>query len=443
MRENNRENNLVNLSATESAALFERAEQRLPGGVNSPVRAFRGVGGHPRFIASAKGSRIFDEDGNSYIDYVGSWGPALFGHGDENILEAVVSSAARGLSFGAPTRLEVEMAETLCEMIPSFDMVRMVNSGTEAVMSTIRLARGFTGRDLIVKFAGCYHGHSDSMLVAAGSGAMTQGVPDSLGVPEGAAKDTLTLPYNDIREIEKCFDKFGENISSVIVEPVAANMGVVLPEEGFLQALRDITARHGALLIFDEVITGFRLSAGGAQEYFSVSPDLATFGKIVGAGMPVGAYGGRADIMKCIAPLGGVYQAGTLSGNPVAMAAGLAALKKIKARGASLYASLEQKAEALASGLELAAADCGIDVRAPRTVGLGSIFFTENTPLNRDMVMNCDASLYSKFFHGMLSRGVYFAPSAYEAFFLSDAHSAEDIGRTIGAAREVFEEMRG
>lgn len=424
------------LDTKKSAALFERGSAVIPGGVNSPVRAFRAVGGTPRFIASAKGCKITDVDGNRYIDFVGSWGPMLLGHANETIIEAVQAAAKKGLSYGAPTEAEVIMAERLCALVPSLDMVRMVNSGTEAVMSALRAARGYTGRDGIVKFEGCYHGHADSMLVAAGSGLLTQGVPDSAGVPADYAKHTITLPYNDCEAVRALFKKQGDSIAAVIVEPVAANMGVVLPQEGFLATLREETQRHGALLIFDEVITGFRLGLSGAQGFYGITPDLSTFGKIIGGGMPVGAYGGRADVMRYIAPLGPVYQAGTLSGNPVAMAAGLATLVLLSEDG--LYEKLAQKGAQWAAGLKAAAQKHGIDVQTPHVGSLVGIYFNCHPVCDYVSVKQSDAERYKRFFHALLERGVYIAPSAFEAMFLSIAHSGSDIEAALSAADEAF-----
>ncbi len=425
----------------QSAALFERACGLLPGGVKSPVRAFGAVGGTPRFIERAKGCRIYDADGNAYVDYVLSWGPALLGHAPAAVVEAVTEAAAKGLSFGAPCEGEVAIAERIRALVPCMDMLRMVNSGTEATMSALRLARGFTGRDNFVKFAGCYHGHADAMLVAAGSGALTQGVPNSAGVPADFAAHTIVLPYNDVEAVRDCFRKQGGTIAAVFVEPIAANMGLVLPAPGFLETLRALCDEHGALLVFDEVITGFRLAPGGAQQAFGIAPDLSCFGKIIGGGMPVGCYGGRADVMRQIAPLGPVYQAGTLSGNPVAMAAGIATLDAIRAGGDRLYADLVAKSARLADGLQSAADDAGIALQTPRATGIAGIFFAEAPIRSHADLSKADAGRYARFFHGMLERGFAFAPSAFEAIFLSSAHDDESIDATIAAARDVFAEM--
>ncbi|MBQ4050087.1 MAG: glutamate-1-semialdehyde 2,1-aminomutase [Oscillospiraceae bacterium] len=423
-----------------SRALFTRAEKVIPGGVNSPVRAFRSVGGNPRFITRAKGSRLWDADGKEYIDYVGSWGPMILGHNDERILEAVSKAACDGLSFGAPTEREVLVAELMTSMVPGLEMVRMVNSGTEAVMSAVRLARGYTGKDKVIKFAGCYHGHSDSMLVKAGSGVMTQGVPDSLGVPAAAAKDTLTAVYNDADSVEMLLRENRGQIAAVIVEPVAANMGVITPKEGFLQKLRRLCDENGALLIFDEVITGFRLCKGGAQEFYGVKADLCTYGKIIGGGMPVGAYGGRKEIMNWIAPSGQVYQAGTLSGNPVAMAAGLAQLTVLN-EDPSVYERINHLGELFACGMK----ELIEKYRAPLTVtGVGSlrcVFFTSDTVENYEDAKKSDTALFARYFNKMLEKGFYFAPSQFEAAFFSAAHTEADIRATLAAADETFAEI--
>ncbi len=406
--------------------LFERAKEVIPGGVNSPVRAFLSVGGTPRFIRSAQGARMRDEQGKEYLDFVGSWGPMILGHNHPAVLDAVCEAAQNGLSFGAATRPEVELAELFCAMVSCADMVRMVNSGTEAVMSAIRVARGFTGRDKVVKFDGCYHGHSDAMLVRAGSGVMTAGNASSAGVPNGCTQDTVGAAYNDIASVQQAFDTYPGEIAAVIVEPVAANMGVVVPEDGFLQALRDLCTAQGALLIFDEVITGFRLSAGGAQQYYGVTPDMAVFGKIIGGGMPVGAYCGRREIMECIAPLGGVYQAGTLSGNPVAMAAGLAQLTILQ-QNSGIYDYIEELGNMLRDGLTAIAqrydAACAVS-------GVGSLscaFFAREVPRNYQQALQADTGLYAAYFNFLLERGVYLAPAQFEAMFVSAAHTPEDI----------------
>jgi glutamate-1-semialdehyde 2,1-aminomutase len=412
-----------------SDELFARAEKVLPGGVNSPVRAFRAVGRNPLFIAGAHGARMRDEDGNEYLDYVCSWGPMLLGHDEPRVREAVLAACAEGLSFGAATAREVEIAEQMCRMVPGLEMVRMVNSGTEAVMSALRLARGATGRDKLVKFIGCYHGHSDAMLVKAGSGLLTNGTPNSLGVPRGAAQDTLLANYNDLASVRALFAGNPGQIAAVIVEPVAANMGVVPPEPGFLEGLRALCTREGALLVFDEVITGFRLAPGGAAEYFGVTPDLYTFGKIIGGGMPVGAYGGSRALMEQVSPLGGVYQAGTLSGNPVAMAAGLAMLGRLEGNRA-LYEGLEKKAGRLAEGLRAALPGCTVN----QIGSLLSVFFTPGPVRTYDDAARCDTQAYARYFRHMLDAGVYLAPAQFEAMFVSAAHTDGDIERTIRAA---------
>ncbi|ROR34792.1 glutamate-1-semialdehyde 2,1-aminomutase [Inmirania thermothiophila] len=420
-----------------SQELFERARRVIPGGVNSPVRAFRAVGGEPPFIARAEGAYLWDADGRRYIDYVGSWGPMILGHAHPAVIEAVRETAARGLSFGAPCALEVELAELVCELVPSVEMVRMVSSGTEATMSAIRLARGFTGRDRIVKFEGCYHGHADALLVKAGSGALTLGVPTSPGVPAALAAHTLTLTYNDAGQVREVFDRMGDEIACVIVEPVAGNMNCIPPEPGFLETLREVCDRHGALLIFDEVMTGFRVALGGAQARYGVRPDLTTLGKVLGGGMPVGAFGGRREVMERIAPTGPVYQAGTLSGNPVAMAAGLATLRLLREPG--LYERLEARTAALCAGLEAAARETGVALRTQHVGAMFGLFFTEAERITGYAdVTACDAERFRRFFHGMLARGVYLAPSAFEAAFMSTAHTEADIEATVAAAREVL-----
>lgn len=418
-----------------SQALFDRAKAVIPGGVNSPVRAFGSVGMTPRFIAGAKGDRIRDVEGNEYIDYIGSWGPMILGHAHPAVLEAVAQAARDGLSFGATTEREVEMAELICNIVPSVEMVRMVNSGTEAVMSAIRAARGFTGRDKLVKFAGCYHGHTDAMLVKAGSGVMTQGLPGNSGVPQGCTKDTLTATYNDLGSVEALFEANPNEIAAVIVEPVGANMGVVLPEPGFLEGLRAICDANGALLIFDEVITGFRLQLDGAQGFYGVRPDLTTFGKIIGGGMPVGAYGGRRDIMSMVAPTGPVYQAGTLSGNPVAMAAGLAQLKLLR-DAPDLYAKLNRAGDEFFTTLDGILNDAGVPHCLNHVGSLGSVFFTPEKVSNYAGAQTSDTWKYTAYFKHMLDSGVYLAPSQFEAMFLSTAHSAEDLRKTLDAVRE-------
>ena len=407
-----------------------RAAKRIPGGVNSPVRAFRSVGGTPPFIARGEGSRIIDVDGNSYIDYVGSWGPLLLGHRHPAILAAIEGALEIGTSFGAPTEGEIELADLIAEAVPSMEMVRLVNSGTEATMSAIRLARGFTGRDLTVKFEGCYHGHVDSLLVKAGSGMATLAIADTAGVPKAFADTTLALPYNSIPALEEAFRAHGGQIASVIVEPVAGNMGCVPPAPGFLEALRVITARNGALLIFDEVMTGFRVAFGGAQALFGIHPDLSTFGKVIGGGLPIGAYGGRADIMAKIAPTGPVYQAGTLSGNPLAVASGLAMLRYLKAHP-NVYAQIEDRAAALTSNPPM-----GVTIN--RVGSMFTFFFTEQPVTNWDSAKLSDTKAFGRFFHWMLNHGVYLAPSQFEAGFVSAAHTEEDIKNTLSAAAGFF-----
>jgi glutamate-1-semialdehyde 2,1-aminomutase len=418
------------MTRSRSEALFRRAQQSIPGGVNSPVRAFRSVGGTPPFIARGESSHIFDLDGNEYIDYVGSWGPLLLGHRHPAILKALEEAVACGTSFGAPTEREVELAEAIHEAVPSMEMVRLVNSGTEATMSAIRLARGFTGRELTLKFEGCYHGHVDSLLVKAGSGVATLGIPDTVGVPKGFADTTIAVPFNSVETVEQAFRTRPDHIASVIVEPVAGNMGCVPPAPGFLEALRDITARHGALLIFDEVMTGFRLSFGGAQQIFGVRPDLTTLGKVIGGGLPIGAYGGRADVMARIAPSGPVYQAGTLSGNPLAVAAGLAMLRYLKAHP-EVYTQLEDRTARL-----VAAAPPEITVN--RVGSMFTFFFAQGPVADYGSARRSDTARFAKFFHWMLERGIYLAPSQFEAAFVSAVHSDEDITRTVAAARDFF-----
>ena len=418
-----------------SEELFARAKRCIPGGVNSPVRAFGSVGMAPRFIARAVGDRLWDAEGREYIDYIGSWGPMILGHAHPAVLEAVQRAAADGLSFGAATEREVEMAELICAMVPSVEMVRMVNSGTEAVMSALRAARGFTGRDKLIKFAGCYHGHTDAMLVQAGSGLMTQGIPGSAGVPVGCTQDTLTATYNDLGSVRAIFDANPGEIAAVIVEPVGANMGVVPPAPGFLEGLRTVCTERGALLIFDEVITGFRLGPAGAQGFYGVTPDLSTFGKIIGGGMPVGAYGGRREIMERVAPLGPVYQAGTLSGNPVAMAAGLAQLRLLR-ETPDFYEKLNAAGNAFFTALSGILRENGV-AHCLRHVGsLGCVFFTAGEVENYADAQSCDTARFTAWFRHMLDRGIYLAPSQFEAIFLSAAHSPEDLERTLDAAKE-------
>jgi len=418
-------------------SLFEEACRYIPGGVNSPVRAFRGVGGEPVFFARASGAVVESADGRRFIDYVGSWGPMILGHAHPEVIRAVQDKAVDGLSFGAPTAIETELARRVVELVPSMDLVRMVSSGTEATMSAIRLARGFTDRDRIVKFEGCYHGHSDSLLVKAGSGALTLGVPTSPGVPADLARHTTTLPYNDVEALEECFAQMGGEIACVIVEPIAGNMNCVPPVPGFLERLRELCTRHGAVLIFDEVMTGFRVALGGAQELYGIRPDLTTLGKIIGGGMPVGAFGGRREIMERLAPLGPVYQAGTLSGNPVAMAAGLATLAGLSEPG--FHERLALRTRQLVEGLESAARESGVPFATNHVCGMFGLFFTDDAPVTGyEQVMACDVEVFRRFFHGMLDEGVYLAPSAFEAGFVSAAHGEDEIGATIEAARRVL-----
>jgi len=419
-----------------SHALFTRAQELLPGGVNSPVRAFKSVGGEPFFVERADGPYLYDVDGNRYIDYVGSWGPMIVGHNHPAVRDAVQAAIQNGLSFGAPCAAEVTMAETLTRLIPSCEMVRMVNSGTEATLSAIRLARGATGRSRIVKFEGCYHGHGDSFLVKAGSGMLTLGVPTSPGVPVGLSELTLTLSYNDFEGATRLFEQQGGEIACVIVEPVVGNANCLPPRTGYLQHLRELCTQHGALLIFDEVMTGFRVALGGAQAHYGVTPDLNTFGKIIGGGMPVGAYGGRRDLMAQIAPSGPIYQAGTLSGDPVAMAAGLAMLELIQAPG--FYERLAATTNTLCDGLEAAAREAGVAVTTTRVGGMFGLFFTDQYVDTYAQAIACDAAAFNRFFHAMLERGVYLAPSAFEAGFLSSAHDRDVIAQTLAAAREAF-----
>ena len=418
------------MKTSRSEELFKRAQLSIPGGVNSPVRAFRSVGGAPLFIERGEGSRIFDADGNSYIDYVGSWGSLLLGHRPRPVIDALREALECGTSFGAPTEREVELAELISQAVPSMEMARLVNSGTEATMSALRLARGFTGRDLTIKFEGCYHGHVDSLLVKAGSGMATLGIADTAGVPRAFAETTIALPYNSIAAVEKTFAERGDQIAAVIVEPVAGNMGCVPPAPGFLEALRELTTRHGALLILDEVMTGFRVAFGGAQQRFGIHPDLTTLGKIIGGGMPIAAYGGRADIMRKIAPLGPVYQAGTLSGNPLSVAAGLAMLRHLTAHP-ELYGQLEARAARLTAWTPP-----GITIN--RVGAMFTFFFSPEPVTDWESAKKCDTKRFGEFFHFMLERGIYLAPSQFEAAFLSTAHSEEDIRHTIAAAREYF-----
>jgi glutamate-1-semialdehyde 2,1-aminomutase len=428
------------LSMNQSENLFERAGKHIPGGVNSPVRAFAAVGGTPPFIDHAEGAYLFDVDGNRYIDYVGSWGPMICGHAHPEIIAAVTEAARKGLSFGAPTALEVELAETITGLMPSIDLVRMTCSGTEATMSAIRLARGYTGRDKIVKFEGCYHGHADALLVKAGSGALTLGVPSSPGVPAALADHTITLEYNNAEQVRELFAEMGEQIACIIVEPVAGNMNCIPPVPGFLQSLRDCCSESGSVLIFDEVMTGFRVALGGAQARYDVEPDLTTLGKVIGAGMPVGAFGGKRAIMEHIAPLGPVYQAGTLAGNPVAMAAGLKNLEIISRDG--FFDTLEARTNRLVDGLLAAAEENDIAMCANRVGAMFGLFFTDQESVSRfSQVGQCDGERFNAFFHGMLRRGVNLAPSAFEAGFVSSAHTDADIDATIAAAAATFAEL--
>jgi glutamate-1-semialdehyde 2,1-aminomutase len=419
-----------------SQKLFNHAQLTIPGGVNSPVRAFKSVGGTPLFFQRGKGALVWDADGNSYIDYVGSWGPLICGHAHPDVVKAVQQAAERGLSFGAPTEAEVEMADLLRRLLPSLEQVRLVSSGTEATMSAIRLARGFTGRSKIIKFEGCYHGHADSLLVKAGSGALTFGQPSSAGVPAETAAHTLVLDYNDPAGVEATFARECGEIAAVIVEPVAGNMNLIAPRPGFLELLRRLCTQHGAVLIFDEVMTGFRVALGGAQALYGIKPDLTTLGKVIGGGMPMGAFGGRRDIMQCLAPVGPVYQAGTLSGNPVAVAAGLATLQLIQAPG--FHDRLAATAHQLCSELAAAAHARRVPFSARNVGGMFGLFFRETPPTSYAEVMQCDKDAFNRFFHAMLAEGIYFAPSAYEAGFVSAAHGAAEIERTVKAAAKVF-----
>ena len=416
--------------------LFEKSLSLIPGGVNSPVRAFGSVGGTPVFFKRGLGSRLWDEDDKEYIDYVGSWGPMILGHAHPEVVAAVQKTAANSLSFGAPTALELEMAELVTRLVPSMEQIRLVSSGTEATMSAIRLARGFTGRSKIVKFEGCYHGHADALLVKAGSGALTFGQPSSAGVPPEVAAHTLTLPYNDNAAVKQLFAQIGSKIACVIVEPVVGNMNLIVPQNGFLQTLREQCSLHGAVLIFDEVMTGFRVALGGAQALYNIKPDLTTLGKVIGGGLPVGAFGGRKDIMACLAPLGPVYQAGTLSGNPVAVAAGLTTLKLIQAEG--FHARLAANTRKMVDGLVAAAKKTGIAFSGQSVGGMFGLYFSENAPNSFDEVMKTDKQAFNHFFHDMLDAGIYLAPSAFEAGFVSAAHSEADIETTIKAAERIF-----
>jgi glutamate-1-semialdehyde 2,1-aminomutase len=422
-----------------SRQLMERAAATIPGGVNSPVRAFKGVGGTPIFFESGEGAYLTDVDGNRYIDYVGSWGPMILGHGNANVVAAVQKQAASALGFGAPTELEIELAEQVVSMVPSIEKVRMVSSGTEATMSAIRLARGFTGRDLILKFAGCYHGHSDSLLVKAGSGLLTLGIPNSPGVPAAVAANTLTVPFNNPAALEEVFAAYPDQIAAVIIEPIAGNMGCIPPIVGFLEGLRSLTQQHGTVLIFDEVMTGFRVARGGAQALYGITPDLTTLGKIIGGGLPVGAFGGRADIMSHIAPEGNVYQAGTLSGNPLATVAGLTVLKALNA---DVYQTLQARTSQLASGLRTLAAEADIPVCVNKVCGMFGLFFTAGPVTEFDHAANANIDQFNRFFHAMLDEGIYLAPSAFEAGFISTAHTSDIIDATLAAAARAFNTLK-
>ncbi|RTL55598.1 MAG: glutamate-1-semialdehyde-2,1-aminomutase [Rhodocyclaceae bacterium] len=421
---------------TKNEDLFARAQRHIPGGVNSPVRAFRSVGGTPRFFTKGEGPYVWDADGKRYIDYVGSWGPLILGHAEPDTVKAVQDAAAKGLSFGAPTEAEIELADLLCQLVPSMDMVRLVSSGTEATMSAIRLARGHTGRDVLIKFEGCYHGHADSLLVKAGSGMLTFGNPSSSGVPADLAQHTLVLDYNDPQQLRDAFAQHGDKIACVIVEPVAGNMNLIAPKPEFLQAMRELCTKHGAVLIFDEVMTGFRVGLKSAQGLYGIVPDLSTFGKIVGGGMPLGAFGGKREIMEKIAPLGPVYQAGTLSGNPLSVAAGLVTLKKIQAPG--FYEALAAKTQSLVDGLTAAAKKRGVTFCAQSVGGMFGVYFAATPPASYAEIMKADKEAFNGFFHALLEKGIYLAPSAFEAGFVSAAHSAADIAATVQAAEEVF-----
>lgn len=426
----------IDIMTNQNQILFEQASITTPGGVNSPVRAFRSVGGTPRFIKRALGAYMWDENDTQYLDFVGSWGPAILGHAHPKVVQAVQTAAADGLGFGAPTRAEVEMAQALCAMLPSLQQVRLVSSGTEATMSAIRLARGFTGRDLLVKFEGCYHGHSDSLLIKAGSGLLTQGNPSSAGVPQSVSNDTLVLPYNDVTALQQLFKEKGAQVAGVILEPIAGNMNFVRASTEFMQTLRALCTQHGALLIIDEVMTGFRVGLHCAQGLYGIDADITTLGKVIGGGMPVAAFGGRADIMAHMAPLGGVYQAGTLSGNPVAVAAGLTTLNLIRETG--FFENLRSKGEALLAGFTRAAQNAGVPFSTDIEGGMFGLFFSETPPTSYAQVMASRADLFPAFFHAMLDEGIYLAPSAFEAGFISAAHTDQDIERAIAAAERAF-----
>jgi len=424
---------------TKSISSFEQSQKYIPGGVNSPVRAFRAIGGNPLFIKRGKGSKIHDIDGNKYIDYVCSWGPLILGHAHPKVVKAIQKAAEKGTSYGAPTKLETKLAKTIVKAFPSIDLVRMVSSGTEATMSAIRLARGYTQRDKIIKVEGCYHGHADCLLVKAGSGGATFGVPDSAGVPADFAQNTITVPFNDADAIKIAIQDNPEQVACVILEPIAGNMGVVPPRDGYLEEIREITAQNGVVLIFDEVITGFRVAFGGAQELYGVTPDMTCLGKIIGGGMPVGAYGGKREIMECIAPLGSVYQAGTLSGNPLAMSAGIATLKVLSEP--EVYETLEQRASALAEGLAEATKAAGVDSYHTRVGSMLSIFFTSEQVVDYTTAKNSDTDKFAVYFRGLLEGGIYIAPSQFESGFVSLAHSDDDIQTTIGVASEVLSNL--
>lgn len=424
---------------TNSKKLFEEAQELIPGGVNSPVRAFKAVGDHPVFIEKAEGSKLYDADGNEYVDYICSWGPMLLGHQPEAVTKAVQEALLKGSTYGAPTAAEVEIAKLIVDAVPSVEMVRMVNSGTEATMSAIRLARGYTNRNKLVKFEGCYHGHADHLLIKAGSGALTFGVPSSPGVPESIASETLSATYNDLDSVKKLFAEYPDQIAAVIVEPVAGNMGLIPPAEGFLEGLREVTAQYGALLIFDEVISGFRASFGGAQKVFNIMPDITCLGKIIGGGLPVGAYGGKKEIMQHVAPVGPVYQAGTLSGNPLAMAAGIATLKELAKP--DVYETIEAKAKKLAEGVQAAADKAGVTVSINHSASLLTVFFTGEKVDSYAAAMTSDTAKFKVFFQSMLNQGVYLPPSQFECWFVSLAHSDEDIAKTIAAAEKAFADV--
>ena len=427
------------MNFTNSQSLFERALKVIPGGVNSPVRACKSVGADPLFIERGEGCLIYDADGNRFIDYIGSWGPLILGHRHPAIMDAITAVLERGTSFGAPTDLEIQLAEMVIDAVASVEMVRMVNSGTEATMSAIRLARGATGRDLVIKFDGCYHGHADTLLVAAGSGVATLGIPGSPGVPEAVAQSTLSLPFNDIEAVKKVMADKGDKVACVVVEPVAGNMGLVAPEDGFLKTLRKLTETHGTVLIFDEVMTGFRVAYGGAQSLYDIQPDLTCFGKVIGGGLPVAAYGGKKEIMSQIAPQGSIYQAGTLSGNPIAMAAGIATLKELQKPG--VYEALNERSKRLITGLGQAANKTGIAARVGHVGSMIGMFFTDQNVANFDDAKTCDLELFSKFYQGMRQHGIYIAPSQFEVLFLSTAHSDEHVDATIDAAQQVLEKL--